>query len=220
MPLVALAIAAAPAQASASSQDVASTHAVITVGYTLARSAVASIPVAQSKIEAYNSRLQKECGGVGAGSPDTEASQQMSSEVAAALWSITYGSYSAQIAKFATTIRPLHWTNKRFERAVRGFSATLTGLSKLPLPDLCGDVRTWKSSGFTTIPNDVAALDRHVESLTLPDIPWGLVRSYERGGDAGLVTSIRRLELKAEEAEFKLGQDDWYQILGTLKLEP
>ena len=218
--LVAVALLAVPAPALASAQDAAATHAGITAGYALARAAVATIPVAQDRIERYNSKLAAECPDVGAGTPETEASEPMSSEVAAALWSISYGAAAGPIKTFVKAVRSLHWTNPRFNGAVHHFAVTLTELATLRMPDLCTDVRAWTASGFTTVPQDVLEIDHHVEPLELPEIPWNLVTPYVRPGETGLVSYIKRAETKVAEAEFVKGQKDWYQVIETLGLEP
>jgi hypothetical protein len=214
--LVVLALATLPAPALASSQDVASTHAAIVAGYALARVAVATIPVAQSRIESFNRKLAMDCPNAGAGAPETEAAWPISHEVAVALWSIAYGSASGAIERFARAIEPLYWTNARLDRAVHSFAAALTRLATIGLPDLCGEVRAWAATGFTSVPRRVTELDEHVESLELPEIPWTLVAPYVRGRDGRLVAYIRRAEMKVAEAEFMLGQKDWYQVLETL----
>jgi hypothetical protein len=220
VPLVMLSLAVAPSPAPASSADVATTHKAIVAGYALARAAVATINVAQSKIESWNRKLAAECPRVGTGAPETEASTPMSHEVAVGLWSIAYGSAAGPIKTFAKAIRPLHWTSARFNRDARAFVANLTALATTPLPDLCGDVRAWSATGFTAVPPHVIELDNRVESLEVPEVPWKLVAPYERRGDAGLVAYIRRAERKIAEAEFTLGQSDWYQVLQTLRLPP
>ena len=220
MPLVLLALATAPSPALASSRDVAATHTAIVAGYALARAGVATINVAQAKIESFDRKLAAECPGVGSGTPENEASQPMSHEVAVALWSIAYGSAAGPIKRFATAMRPLRWTSARINRVARNLVANLTALATIPLPDLCGDVRAWKASGFTTIPRDVTELVSRVESLGLPQIPWRLLSRYMRGDDARRVAYIRRAERKIAEAEFVKGQRDWYLVLQTLGLPP
>src|SRR4051794_11891609 len=92
VPLLMVPFAAAPSPGSASPRDVAATHKAIVAGYALARAGVATISVAQSRIASFNRKLAAECPGVGTGTPENEASQPMSYEVAVALWSIGYGS--------------------------------------------------------------------------------------------------------------------------------
>jgi hypothetical protein len=218
--LVILAFAFAPSAASASPEDVASTHTAIVAGYALARAGVATIPVAQSKIQHYKRKLAGQCPNAAAGALENEAAQPMSHEVAVALWSIAYGSAAGPIRKFVKVIKPLHWTNPRVNRAAHSFASNLSGLASIPLPDLCADIRSWVATGFTKIPQHVLELDRHVETLELPEIQWKLVRPYVRGGDASLVSYIKRAERKIAEAEFMLGQKDWYQVCETLGLPP
>jgi len=217
---VAFALANTPAAAGASTQDLSSTHAAVLAGYALARAAVATINVAQSRIEGFKHKLAGECPGAGAGTLETEATQPMSYEVAAALWSIAYGSAAGPIGRFAKVIKPLHWTNARVDRVAHSFATTLSGLATIRRPDLCADIHAWTASGFTTIPQDVIELDHHVESLELPEIPWNLATPYLRGRDVVLVAYIKRAERKVAEAEFTLGQKDWYQVCETVGLPP
>src|SRR2546430_3864164 len=202
LPLVLLALATAPSPALASSRDVAATHTAIVAGYALARAGVTTINVAQAKIESFDRKLAAECPGVGTGTPENEASQPMSHEVAVALWSIAYGSAAGPIKRFATAMRPLRWTSARINRVARSLVANVTALATIPLPDLCGDVRAWKASGFTTIPRHVAELVSRVESLELPQIPWKLLVPYMRGDDARRVAYIRRAEKKSAATEY------------------
>jgi hypothetical protein len=218
--LAGLAVASAPVQAQASPQDVASTHAAIVAGYALARAAVANIAIAQSKIEAYDHRLAAECPGVGRGALENESTDPMSHEVASALWSIAYGSVRGPIHRFASAVRGLRWTNGRFTRTTRTLAANLTGLASIPPPDLCADIRTWTAGGFATVPQRIPELNQRVERLEVPEVPWGLVAPFVLGSDAGRLAYIKSAERKTTEAEFTLGQHDWYQVLETLGLPP
>jgi hypothetical protein len=218
--LAALAFANASAPASASTQDVSATHAAIVADYAQARARVTSINVVQSKVENYRHRLATECPGVGAKAPESEATLPMSHEVAVALWSIDYGYSAGPIEKFAKAIGPLRWTNSRVTRAAHTLASNLSALARIRLPDICADVRAWSATGFTVVPQRIVELVEHVESLNLPEIPWKLITPYVRGRDAGLVAYIRRAETKLAEAEFMLGQKDWYQVLQTVGLPP
>ncbi len=219
-PIAVLALAVAPAPALAGGQDAATTHAAVAAAYALGRASVAAIPVAQGRIQSYNRKLAAECPDAGAGTPETEASEPMSKEVAAALWSIEYGTAAGPIKAFQKALKSLHWTNARFDHAVHSYASNLTGLATLPQPNLCSDVRAWKAGNFTTVPKDVLEIDEKAEPLNLPFIPWNLVAPYVHGHDASLVKYIKGAELKTEEAEFMLGQKDWYQVIETLGLAP
>ena len=63
-------------------------------------------------------------------------------------------------------------------------------------------------------------LDQRVETLQLPEVPWKQVARYVHGKEAGIVSYIEHAELKLAEAEFMLGQKDWYQVIETVGLQP
>jgi hypothetical protein len=217
-PIAALALLASAPAAVAGQQDVAATHAYINANFTLSRAGVARIGRAQSRIDALNHKLGGECPLVGKGTPETEASQPMSYEVAAALWSVAYGTNAAPIRAFADKVKALRWSNGRITRMAQSYATSLLSMAALPLPDLCADVRAWTVSGFRTIPANVAQLDRRAEAIELNPVASQLLAPYERGADASVVASTRRLEVKLAENEFVLGQDDWLKVLSTLGL--
>jgi hypothetical protein len=217
-PIAVLALLLAAPAAVASQQDIAATHAYVNANFALSRVGVARIGTAQSRIEALNHKLGGECPLVGKGTPETEASQPMSYEVAAALWSVAYGTNAAPIRAFADKVKPLRWSNRRITRLAESYATSLLSMAALPLPDLCADVRAWTASGFRTIPANVAQLDRHAEAIELNPVPSTQLAPYERGADASVVANTRRLEVELAENEFVLGQDDWIKVLSTLGL--
>jgi len=212
------ALALAPAEAIASSQDISATHAYIQANYALNRAGVSLIHPAEAKIQAYNRRIAAECPRAGAGAPQTDAAYPMSYEVAVALWSLSYGMAAAPIRKFVSAVKRLHWSNARVTRIARGYATSLHELSTLPLPDLCGDVRAWAASRFQAIPASTTQLDRRLEAIEGETIPRKLLAPYERGGDASVVARTRSLEVKLAEEEFVVGQTDWDQVQETLAL--
>jgi len=216
---LALMLGAASQQALAAPQDVTATHAYIEANYTLAKAAVARRAPAQKKILALNKKLASECPNVGAGSPEDEASQPISHEVAVALWSVSYGLGVAPVHRFQQAVGRLRWSNPATARAVARYVRNLRDLSSVPLPNLCGDVRAWVATGFQVIPAGVVPLVERVEAIVLKSIPSRLLAPYERGGDAAMLKRTERLEQKIEEFEFLVGQDDWIRVLETLGLQ-
>jgi hypothetical protein len=217
--LVALALALLPTQANAAPQDLASTHAYIQANYALARAMVARIAPAQAKIERLNGGLARECAHVGTGSPENEASQPVSHEVAAALWSVAYGTSAGPIGAFVRTAAHLRWSNHTTTLIAQRYARSLHEMATLPLPNLCEHIRSWKASGFQVIPPLAARIASHADSIELNPIPPRLLAPYARGSDASLLARTTRLETKLEEDEFTVGQDDWIQVLQTLGLQ-
>jgi hypothetical protein len=216
--LAALALALGPAQSIAAPQDVAATHAYIRANYALASASVAKIGPAQAKVKRLNGMLAGECPHAGSGSPQDEASQPMSYEVAVALWSVSYGTDAGPIRTFVALTRRLHWSSRRLTRAAQEYASSLQALATLPLPDLCADVRAWKASGFQRIPDSTARLVRRVEAIELKAIPERLLAPYERGADVSVLASTTRLEARLSETEIGVGSDDWDLLLETLGL--
>ena len=213
-----IALALAPSVALASAQDNAATHAYIQANYALTKAGVAAIARGQANIKAFNEKLAHECPLAGKGTPQDEASQPMSYEVAVALWAISYGTLAGPIRQFVAAVKPLHWSNARITRIARRYATSLHELSTLAVPDLCADVREWTASGFHTVPEHVLALDQRLEANEGESVPRKLLAPYERGADASMAARARANEVKLEEVEFITGQDDWIQVLETLGL--
>jgi hypothetical protein len=215
---LALALGLAPSQAIAAPQDVAATHAYIQANYALARASVGLIGSVQAKIERLNGSLAHECPQAGVGTPEVEASQPISYEVAAALWSVAYGSAAGPIRTFVAATGRLRWSNHAITRAAASYARNLHEFSGLPLPNLCADVRAWKASVFQVVPATTLSLDRRAEAIELNTVPPRLLHPYETGSDASVLARTMQLETKIGENEFTLGQTDWLQLLDTLGL--
>lgn len=202
----------------ATPQDIASTHVYIRADYALNRATEAKVAAAQANVVALNRKLSQACPKVGAGSPEDEASQPLSYEVVVAMWSVSYGIDAGPIRAFADTVSRLRWSDRRLTRMVHNYASSLQEMAALPLPDLCGDVSTWKASGFQTIPPDTSSQDKHEEGIELKAIPARLLAPYEQPADRGVLARTTGLETKLEETEISLGLDDWDRILETLGL--
>jgi hypothetical protein len=135
-----------------------------------------------------------------------------------ALWSLAYGADAEPIHTFLETVGRLRWSNHTITRTAERYASNLHELATLPLPDLCTDVRSWKTSGFQVIPAAVVSLVRRVEAIEPKTIPPRLLAPYERGADASILARTIRLERRIEENEFIVGQNDWIQVLETLGL--
>jgi len=218
--LAGLIVAVTPIQALAAPGDIVATHDYIQANYALAKASVALIGAGQAKIEHLNSQLAHECPGEGAGSPEDEAAQPMSYEVAVALWSIAYGTDAGPIRTFVQAAGRLHWSNQRITMLARHYADALHAYATLPLPDLCAEVGAFKASGFQTIPPATTRLVAREQAIEASAVPSSLLAPYERGADASVLARTEALEIKLEANEFLLGQGDWFQVLDTIGLKP
>jgi hypothetical protein len=215
-----LALALMPARALATAQDVAATHAYIRAGYALARASDTRWGVVQGNIERYEQSVGRQCRGVGAGSPETEAAHPMSVEVAGALWSVGYGTDALPIGVFAHTVRSLRFGDRRLGRLAQDYARSLHELATLRAPDLCGDVRAWSASGFRVVPPATTAFDQRVEAIEPHPVPSKLLAKYARAEDRGMLKRIAREEATRESFEIVHGQNDWYALLEVLAVKP
>lgn len=213
-----LAACLAPAQASAGPQDVAATHAYIQADYARARVGVARLGVVHANIARLNANLARECPGIGAGSLQNDASQTVTAEVVAALWSVAYSTDAGTIRSFAATVGRLHWSNAAITRNAHKFARDLRELATMRPPSLCEDLRAWKATGFQVLPAATVSLVARVTGIEPMDVAPSLLSPFERGGDAGLFASATRLQLSLEEDEFTAGLHQLFQVLATLGL--
>jgi hypothetical protein len=207
---------AAPAQAGP--QNVASTHAYIVANFDFARASEALKKPAQAAITHLNAKLRSECPDVGMGAPESEESEKPAYEVAGALWSVSYGTDAGPIRAFVKAVRPLRWSSSKITQLAHRYASTLQGLSTLPLPNLCADVRAWSASGFKTLPASTLSFDAHTESLEAHTIPQRLLAPYEESVDKSLVAQTEHIESKLERTETVEGFNDWDMLLETLGL--
>jgi hypothetical protein len=216
--LALLAFAVLPAGALANSGNSAATHAYIAANYALVRASDARTGIGQKDFKSYFRKIDSQCKGAGAGAPQDEEAQPLNYEATGAIWSITYGVAAAPIRAFVSTVDHLHWSNPKLTQLARSYAATLHGLATLPLPNLCGDVQTWRTGGFHAVPASTTSFDRHVESLEARTIPPKLLAPYEQPGEKGIVERTTHLELKLQDVETTVGYNDLESLVDTLGL--
>jgi hypothetical protein len=214
-----LALGLAPATASATPRDMAATHAYIQANFALASASEARIGSTQTSIERRTRQFGHECRNVGAGSPQDEEAQKLSYEAVGAVWAVSYGANAGPIRAFARAVRPLRWSNAKLTRIAQGYAQSLRELAALAMPDLCGDTRAWKASGFQTVPATTLRFDEHVESIEGHSIPPRLLAPYEQPTDRGTLARTTRMEADLEHLEFETGIEDWLSLLDTLGLK-
>lgn len=207
-----------PGVAQANERDAGATHRYLVAAYALATSAQSHTKAAERKIRQLNVTLGRRCGDVAINSPQNDQSQRLSNEVAGALWSIVYHVDIAAVKRFVRTVGPLRWSDRTITRVVRAYATSLRQLSALPMPDLCGDVRSWVASGFTVVPASTIAFDHHLDKIEASAVSLKKLARYERPEDRGLAGRLVHVERQLERIETSVGFEDWNMLLETLKL--
>jgi hypothetical protein len=217
--LAVLALGSAPADAlAASSQDSASTHTALVAAYSALHRIVSTWPTLEASLHKLNQRFATECPDVGAGSPQNESEQRLSYEVAGALWATAYHTDAKYADEFINVVSPLRWSNHAIVRRGLKFIEGLHEMIALEVPDICGDVRTWTASGFTTVPADTQQFDNHVESINVEIPSPRILAPYVRPSDRALLVRVEHLLTRFDELEFTVGQRYWDTLLETLAL--
>jgi hypothetical protein len=211
-------LGAAPATASTTPQDAASTHAYLVASYAALHAVVSKWPSIEVDIHRLDVSLQAECPDVGAGSPQSAEEQKLSNEVVGALWATSYRADAQIVQRFLHTVDPLKWSNPAVTRSARAYARSLHEMTVLPLPSLCADVRAWVASDFKTVPADTEQFDRHVEAIEINELPRRLLSPYLASADRSLLARVEHEARRFEELEFVHGQDDWDTLLETLAL--
>jgi hypothetical protein len=217
--LVVLACGAAPTSAlAASRQDISSTHTTLVAAYTALHRIVGTWHTVEANLDKLNRKFAATCPAVGAGSPQSESEQRLSYEVAGALWAIGYDTDAKYANQFINAVESLRWSNHAIVRRGLKFIVGLHEMIALRVPDLCGDVRSWVSSGFKTIPSDTEQFDRHVESINVEIPSPRILVPYMQPSDRSLLAKVERLVTRFDELEFSTGQRAWDKLLETLAL--
>lgn len=209
--------APSPATA-ASSHDIAAARTVLTSGYETLRAVLHTWSKVEASLSSLNRRFARECPGVGAGSPQTEAEKRLSYEVAGAMWATAYKTDAPIVRKFIHRVTGLTSSNPKLNRRVDKFLGGLNEMIALQVPDVCSDVRAWIASGYQRIPTSTLQFDRHVEAIDVEVPSPKLAEPYLVPSDRDLVPKLEHLITRFEELEFSVGQRYWDTMLETLEV--
>jgi hypothetical protein len=219
--LAALALAAAPSAALASSGNAAATRAYIQANYALVRAGRANLATGNAALKTLVRQITGECPLAAAESPENHDSEQLSNEVAGALTIVAYHPDVAAMGAFARAVRGLHWSNHVLTRTVKTYATQLRGLATLAPPDVCGDVRAWAAGGFQALPASTVEFDQRYYAVDIEaeEVPLRLFSPFESASEASLIRRTKQLEAPLAEAEAN-AVSDYTQILDALKLNP
>ncbi len=215
-------LAVTPAAALGTSGDLAATRTFIKANYTLGVATKARVSSAEHSVGAYIAQLTHECRGAASGSPGNTQAEQLSNEVVVVLTALLYRADAPVIARLAHDVKGLHWSNPKVTRTVGRYVSRLRALSTLPVPDLCGDIKTWAAGGFKTVPATTISADKRLAAIeeAPKEVPGRLFKPYLRAGDARTLTLTARIENQLRGLESDKGASYWSTILETLALNP
>ena len=219
--LAVAALALAPAGAAASSHDVSTTTALARATDTLVRAATPDVPRGLHAAENFAKQTAAQCPAAAVGSPQNYQSEQLDNEVIGAMTTVGYRTAAGSIARFASAVKGLQWSNPRLTHAVRRFATRLEGLSRLTPPNLCADIQAWAASGYSTLPATTVAFDRHYFAVDpeAEEVPLiiRLASPYATPAEMPVLRRVERLEVKLGEAE-AAAVESYSHLISTLNL--
>jgi hypothetical protein len=165
-------------------------------------------------VEALAAKVQAECPGVLAAAPhpavQSRAELEVSEEVFAAVLRTPEHSEHAAIARFARSVRRLHWSNRNLTRLVHSFAVKRAAQSGLQPPNLCADLRAWAASGYQTPSSGTRSYVHRLSILGLSGVHLGaggdekaiarMLTRYENRLDRAIVRRTNKLKAQQETA--------------------
>ncbi len=159
----------------ASQQDNASSHAALVAAYTSLHGIIDTWPKVEASLSKLDRKFATECPNMGMGSP-----QRIRATVELRGGRRIVGNRLPHRREVRGRVhqrcqppeveQPCDRTSPA--QVHRGAARNRSLSTKVPR-DICGDVRTWTASGFTTVPADTQQFDNHVESITSKSPPRG-----------------------------------------------
>jgi hypothetical protein len=198
--------------------DAASTEAYVRANYALTSAGHRFIHTGRARIAALRRRLRSECPAIVAGSPQNTQSEQLTWEVIGAMTIVGYQPGVGAATTYARAVSKLSWSSSSLTRAVRAYARQ--GLTEVhtPLPDVCGDLRAWKASGYTTLPASTVHFRKtfYENYVGVGFMPSALLRMVAPAQKA-LVQRSRRYEEGIAEVE-ALEVETFGEIIDSLGL--
>ena len=205
----------------AQASDASSTQAYLQADYKLVHAAAAGVLRAEKAPLLLLARIQRECPVAAARSPQDPHSTQLSNEVIGAMVTTAYKPQLPAIRAFVKSVSGLRWGSGALTREVREYAKSLKTLTGLAEPALCADVRSWASSGFTTVPTVTVSFDARFMPawVGIGNVFGGRLSHSENSRARSLAARAAPLEERITQAELN-AVETWGKIMNALELWP
>jgi hypothetical protein len=200
-------------------RDVAATRAYIQADYRLTSLARRHLAASQASIRALVKRTVGECPLAGEGSYVNHAANEVSEEIVGTIVATAYHPDVAAIHEFVGAVQHLRWSSRTLTRAVRAYMVKLQNLAVLAPADICGDVKAFAATGFSSEPEATVRFDKlyFAADVEAEEVPLRLLAPYEDVHRVELLRRVKKLEAPLAEAEAK-AVSQWMQIMRGLGL--
>jgi len=218
--VVALVLLAAAPAALGASGDASASQAYVRANYALVAVGHARLASAEDTLQGLLKRMRSECPMVVAGSPQDEASEKLTWEIAATMRLVVFRRIAGPIGAFARTVGRLHWSDGALTRGVHDYARRLNAEATAPAPDLCADLRAWKASGYTKLPSDTLPFDNSyypVQAIGM--LPKGKLAPSLSPAERPLLQRTSQLEGQLLDFEAN-AVETWGSIMDAVALNP
>jgi hypothetical protein len=218
--LVPFALLLLPAQALAGG-DGATTASYLRANYALVSSAHAKQGAAEAALQSLLSRVRSECPKLVAGSPQNEASEKLTFELVGAMHLVALKPIAAAIGAYSRAVAQLRWSNSALTRSVHTYARRLLTQSRLAVPDFCGELRAWKSTGYATLPAPTLPFNKayYAVYVGIGLLPTRQLAPSLTSAQRGLVS--KTLQLENDVIEFEANAvETWGSIMDAAGLNP
>ncbi len=217
--LAACALAASGA-AAAQASDRSATAAYVRANYALVAAGHAHLGASIAAYKGVLSKVRRDCPRGAGGSPQDPESTKLSNEVIGAMVLSAGVPDRPAIQTYLRAVKRLSWSNGGTTRAVRSYATSLRKLYDLSIPELCGDIRGWKDSGYKALPSSTVSFVEvfYPNWVALGLQPAGLAR-FEGSAERRLARTAAHFEYQLTNAEAE-AVETWGDIMNALELWP
>jgi hypothetical protein len=215
-----LALAVAPAVALGASGDAAASDAYVRANYALVRAGQAKLAGAEAALQGLLASIRRECPHVVADSPQNEASEKLTWEIAATMRIVAFHHIAGAIDTFARSVRTLHWSNAGLTRSVHDYARKLNAEATTTAPDFCADLRAWKASGYTKLPaGTLPFVNAFYPVQAVGMLPKRQLAPYLAGGQGSVLARTSQIEGRLLDFEAN-AVETWGSIMDAVELNP
>jgi hypothetical protein len=194
-----------PACAAGTSKDAIATRAYLRASEAYASGASTWIGASVSAITSRVSEIVGECPSALTYVPRDEAFREIGDVASTVIYYAGLAPSSAARLGWARSVGRLHWSNRRLTQLVRAQAAEEVALVAVVPPDVCADIKAWKTDVYAALPPSVTEFFTHLTAIeagsyVVPSeqsreaVIMRLLTPYEGPGERRAVKGMKRLE--------------------------
>jgi hypothetical protein len=176
-----------------------------------------------TSIAAYHGVLttvRQKCPDAAAKSPQNPESTDLSNEVIGTMVLAAGNPDRGAIATYLSAVRGMRWSSASVTHDISSYVSMLTKLYKLSSPDLCGDIHSWVTGGYTALPASTVSFVEvcYPNWVALGLVPPAMGR-FENSTSRSLESRAATFENQLTDAE-AIAVETWTAIMDELELSP